>query len=442
MKNLKSFIIGIYKVSVSITLGSIFFLVFMTKNSALHVISRTLLVTIFIFTISYILFCNIYGYFSIGVEKSKQVSINSSIALFFTDILAYLALTVMNTNPNNEYANPTIKFEYIYFLLIVFVIQSILSYIFARLGNWIFFSLFEPKEVIIIGDDNERIKSVQDYLGRYDKEFTIKSLINITKGFDYSSFSKFEHVFICGVKPEVLKLIISECYINNISYSYIPEPMNVMDMGGYIDIFDDIPMITVNSTKLNYTQRFLKRCIDLVFSTLLIFLTIPIWIMISLSIKLEDGGPIFFKQDRMTIDRKIFSVYKFRSMKVNSKNYSAVENDDRITKVGKIIRKLRIDELPQILNIFVGDMSVVGPRPEMLSNIYEYEEQYPEFSYRLSVKAGLTGIAQIEGKYNSTPEDKLLLDLIYIENYSVWLDIKYIFRTVIIFFKNDSTEGF
>ena len=129
-------------------------------------------------------------------------------------------------------------------------------------------------------------------------------------------------------------------------------------------------------------------------------------------------------------------------MKENVQNYSATSDDDRITSVGKVLRKLRIDELPQILNILKGDMSTVGPRPEMLKNVCDYTEALPEFAYRLRVKAGLTGYAQIAGKYNTSPKDKLILDLMYIENYSIWRDIKLILQTLIVFFKSDSTEAF
>ena len=119
----------------------------------------------------------------------------------------------------------------------------------------------------------------------------------------------------------------------------------------------------------------------------------------------------------------------------------AAKDDDRITTVGRMLRKLRLDELPQLFNILHGEMSIVGPRPEREELIREFEKQYPEFRYRLKVKAGLTGMAQIMGKYNTTPLDKLMMDLEYIENYSIWLDLKLIFQTFKVFFKSDSTEG-
>ena len=171
-------------------------------------------------------------------------------------------------------------------------------------------------------------------------------------------------------------------------------------------------------------------------------LTSPIWIVSAIAIKAYDGGSIFFKQKRATLNGRVFEVYKFRTMKENVENRSVTDDDDRITKPGKILRKIRMDELPQLLNILKGDMSFVGPRPEMLENVNEYEKQLPEFRYRLRVKAGLTGYAQIAGKYNTTPKDKLIMDMMYIEQFNIWKDIQLIFQTFIVLLKSDSTEAF
>jgi len=173
---------------------------------------------------------------------------------------------------------------------------------------------------------------------------------------------------------------------------------------------------------------------------------LPVMLVIAAAIKLDDHGPVFYKQERVTLDGKLFKILKFRSMIVNAekdgKSIPATDNDPRITRVGKFIRATRLDELPQILNILKGDMSIVGPRPERLEHVEKYSKDIPEFNYRLKVKGGLTGYAQIYGKYNTSAYDKLRLDLMYIENYSILLDIKLILMTVRILFKKESTEGF
>ena len=164
----------------------------------------------------------------------------------------------------------------------------------------------------------------------------------------------------------------------------------------------------------------------------------------AIAVKAYDGGPVLYSQKRLTKDGKVFSVYKFRSMIVDAEKDGvrlAGKKDDRITPVGKVLRKLRLDELPQIINILKGDMSFVGPRPERPELTKKYCETMPEFSYRLKVKAGLTGYAQVMGKYNTTPYDKLKLDLMYIEHQSIWLDLKIILMTIKTVFVPDATEG-
>ena len=197
---------------------------------------------------------------------------------------------------------------------------------------------------------------------------------------------------------------------------------------------------------LTFEQKLIKRIMDIVISLIVLIITSPIMLIVAVAIKLYDGGPVLFKQERCTINGKIFKIHKFRSMIVDAekegKSIPATEHDPRITPVGNIIRKLRIDELPQMYDILKGDMSIVGPRPERIEHVKAYTEEIPEFAYRLKVKGGLTGFAQIYGKYNTTAYDKLKLDLMYIQNYSVLMDIRLIFMTVKIMFMKESTEGF
>ena len=188
----------------------------------------------------------------------------------------------------------------------------------------------------------------------------------------------------------------------------------------------------------------MKRIFDVVVSLILCIVTLPVMVVIAICIKAYDGGPVFFTQDRLTQDGKIFKIIKFRSMRVQQENqvYTLTrKNDDRITPVGKILRAIHFDELPQMYNILKGEMSIVGPRPECPKLAEEYSKIVPQFDYRLKVKAGLTGFAQVYGKYNTTPYDKLKLDLTYIERYSFLLDMKLILLTIKILFQKENTEG-
>ena len=207
----------------------------------------------------------------------------------------------------------------------------------------------------------------------------------------------------------------------------------------------DTPLLLARNSGLSIEQRFIKRTIDLVFSGIILVIASPFMLIAAVMIKTYDHGPVFFKQKRYTIDRKEFYVYKFRSMIVDAEKDGvarlATKNDSRITPVGNILRKTRLDELPQLFNVLKGDMSLVGPRPERPEIAQEYEKETPEFAFRLKVKAGLTGYAQVYGKYNTTAYDKLKLDLMYIENYSLLSDIKLIIMTFKIMFMKESTEG-
>ena len=198
-------------------------------------------------------------------------------------------------------------------------------------------------------------------------------------------------------------------------------------------MLDDTVLLATTQSELSFEQKFVKRLIDIVLSGIGLIVASPIMLIEAIAIKIEDGGPVLFKQDRITKNGKMFKVLKFRTMVVDADKMGyrpAADRDDRITKVGSVLRKLRIDELPQLINIFYGDMSIVGPRPERIEHVEKYVEMYPEFKYRHRVKAGLTGLAQIVGKYNTSPKDKLMLDLMYIEKYSIWLDFKLMFQTL------------
>jgi len=206
----------------------------------------------------------------------------------------------------------------------------------------------------------------------------------------------------------------------------------------------DTPLLMSRNHGFSVEERAGKRILDIIVSGLGILITAPIMLIIAICVKAYDRGPVFYYQDRLTYKGKEFKICKFRSMCVDSEKQGArlaSKNDSRITPVGKVLRNLHLDELPQLFNVFKGDMSLVGPRPERRVIMDEYEKEIPEFHYRLKVKAGLTGYAQVYGKYNTTPYDKLKLDLFYIENYSFLLDIKLLFMTVKIFFQKEVSEG-
>lgn len=211
-------------------------------------------------------------------------------------------------------------------------------------------------------------------------------------------------------------------------------------------IVDDAPFLEITAAHMTLNQRIIKRLMDLCISGLALVVLSPLMLLIALCIRLEDGGPAIFRQRRVTIRGRVFTIYKFRTMRqdacAQATQHSAAKGDPRITRVGRWLRRFRLDELPQLANIFRGDMTLVGPRPGNAGKCGKIQVTAPGLCLPGKVKAGLTGYAQIEGKYNTTPEDKLMLDLMYIESFSIWLDIKLLFRTLTVFFRADSTEGF
>ena len=442
-KTLKEFLVYTYKSIAVILMFMVFFLLFSQRYPSLITLSRSLAVTSFAYVMSYILFSNIYGSLQIGKFKSKQVIYSSALAVFFTDIISYLALMVMQTNPNNIWANKSFTLENFDILILVFLTQILIIIFVAYNGNYLYFKLYAPQKSLVVFD-NEYLNDmkIQEYLLRYKKQYLLTDSIDIRDSQLNEKINQSDFVIFCEMNAEIRNNLSEVCYLEDIDFAYTPSIADVVEMSGFHTTYGDKPIVEVRVNSITFNQRVVKRIMDIVVSLTGIILTSPIWLIFIIAIKIDDGGPIFFSHLRKTINGKDFKVYKFRSMKVDSPNVSAAKNDDRITRVGKVLRKIRLDELPQLLNILKGDMSLVGPRPEMLENVTAYEEVMPEFRYRLKAKAGLTGIAQIEGKYNTLPKDKLILDLIYIENYSIWLDIKLLFKTVIIFFKKDSTEGF
>ena len=247
-----------------------------------------------------------------------------------------------------------------------------------------------------------------------------------------------------GVEEQKRNALIKYCYEMDIRIYIAPEVCDILLRGADSVHSFDTPFLLLRNYGLSFEQRVLKRAMDIIISLAMLIAASPFMLLTALAIKLEDRGPALYKQERVTLNGKKFYIYKFRSMVMDAEKYGAqfsTKNDPRITKVGKFIRAARLDELPQLWNILNGDMSIVGPRPERQNYIDEFCEETPEFIYRLKVKAGLTGYAQIYGKYNTTPLDKLKLDLMYIESYSVLLDIKLIFLTLKIMFMKESTEG-
>jgi exopolysaccharide biosynthesis polyprenyl glycosylphosphotransferase len=261
----------------------------------------------------------------------------------------------------------------------------------------------------------------------------------------YAMIEGYDAVLINDVPPRRRNKILKYCYSHNKEVYIVPKISDIVIRGAEDFTLLDTPIITIKTYGLTMSQRIVKRAFDILLSVIALIPASVIILIVAICIKIEDHGPVFFVQKRVTRDGKVFGLLKLRSMVVGADKHGVnptVDNDARITKVGRFIRPTRIDELPQLFNILSGKMSIVGPRPERVEHVKRYSEAIPEFVFREKVKAGLTGYAQIYGRYNTTAYDKIRLDLTYIQNYSLILDIKLIIRTLRVLFQKESTEGF
>ena len=306
--------------------------------------------------------------------------------------------------------------------------------------------LYAPHDMLLIYGHRRGVELKIKMDTRRDK-YNISGLISADEGFDaiVREIPKYDAVILNDVPAQMRNDLLKFCYRYRVRTYVAPKLTDIMLRGARNITLFDTPLLLVKGTGLTPAERVAKRTMDIVISALVLLVLSPLMLLVAAAIKLEDGGPVFFRQKRLTRNGREFDILKFRSMVVDAEKYAgavlATDNDPRITRVGRIIRPFRIDELPQLLNILKGDMSIVGPRPERKVIADEYCKEIPEFAYRLKVRGGLTGYAQIYGKYNTSAYDKLRLDLMYIENYSLMLDIKLMILTLRILFSKESTEG-
>lgn len=434
-------VVFLLKSTLYVLLIGTFFVVFGTEFEWILHPSRTTAVTFVTFCVLEAALIAVYGGYLIGRLKSRPIVMSISLATLITDVVTHLQLCIMNVNENN---NPHFVYEAPHLLALIMVIQVAFIILFAYFGNYVYFTINSPEKCCVITSSLESLNNIMPKIVKYKKQYNVTEMVHYSSKDVFDIINEHETIFLYDI-PAKEKILLNEyCYAKNKNIYYNFEMNDVVMLGAKPAVLDDKPLVSAVVRDLTLEQKVVKRAMDIVISGLGLLVLSPVMLACAALIKLEDGGHVFFRQTRATKGGKLFKVYKFRTMKeAGSINKSVTSDDDRITKVGKYLRKFRIDELPQLINIIKGEMSVVGPRPEMIENVDKYTEDLPEFAYRLRVKGGLTGYAQIAGKYNTSPKDKLVLDLMYIEKYSLWLDFKLILQTVTVLLKaSDSTEAF
>ncbi|MFY9197897.1 MAG: sugar transferase [Acutalibacteraceae bacterium] len=381
-------------------------------------------------------FTKIYGGFKVGYYKISNIIYSQMLSITLVNALIYFVISLVGRELVD--LTPIFKLTFIDAFIIV-----AWTYVVSK----IYEQLFPPRKLLVIYSNHNATTLIRKMCQRSDK-YQICEAISIDEGLEQIKhrIDEYDGAIICDAPGKIRNDILKYCFETSKRTYITPKISDVIIRGAdELNLFDT-PILLCRNRGLSMEQRLVKRFFDITLSLIALVVLSPILLIIAIAIKLYDHGPVFFTQERVTIDGKKFKIYKFRSMIVDAEkdghSIPATDNDPRITPVGKIIRKTRFDEFPQLINIIKGDMSIVGPRPERVEHVEEYAKEMPEFRYRTKVKAGLTGYAQIYGKYNTTAYDKLKLDMMYIENYSLRLDFQLIIMTVKVLFMKESTEGF
>ena len=388
-----------------------------------------------LFFVLFIIFGRVYDAFLMSMQRISEIVYAQFLAAAVSDFIMYIVIWLLSKHLPNILPG-----------VAALIGQVILAAVWAYNAHHAYFKIFPLQATAVIYDTRQGMEKL---IGKYGLDTKYKVVLTATADECIANLAMLDGVstvFMSGIHSHDRNVILKYCVKNNIGTFVIPRIGDTIMSGAYPMHMFHLPMLKVGRYHPQPEYLFIKRLLDIGISAVALVVLSPIFLVTAIAIKATDHGPVFYKQIRLTKDGKEFGILKFRSMRVDAEKdgvarLSSGEHDDRITPVGKVIRACRVDELPQLLNILKGELSIVGPRPERPEIAAQYCEEMPEFSLRLQAKAGLTGYAQIYGKYNTTPYDKLVMDLMYIAHPSIVEDLKIMFATVKILFMPESTEG-
>ena len=388
-----------------------------------------------LFFVLFVIFGRVYDAFLMSMQRISEIVYAQFLAAAVSDFIMYIVIWLLSKHLPNILPG-----------VAALIGQVVLAAVWAYNAHHAYFKIFPPQATAVIYDTRQGMEKL---IGKYGLDTKYKVVLTATADECIANLAMLDGVstvFMSGIHSHDRNVILKYCVENNIGIFVIPRIGDTIMSGAYPMHMFHLPMLKVGRYHPQPEYLFIKRLLDIVISAVALVVLSPIFLVTAIAIKVTDHGPVFYKQIRLTKDGKEFGILKFRSMRVDAEKdgvarLSSGEHDDRITPVGRVIRACRIDELPQLLNILKGELSILGPRPERPEIAAQYCEEMPEFSLRLQAKAGLTGYAQIYGKYNTTPYDKLVMDLMYIAHPSIVEDLKIMFATVKILFMPESTEG-
>ncbi len=379
-------------------------------------------------------FCQKLDCFRVSILQIRDLVFGQVLSLMITDAIMYILIWMLSIHIPNILPG-----------LATWIIQCLVGTIWAYIMHKSYFATHPPLKTVVIYDERVGMENLIHTYG-LQKRFEIVNTYAVEDIIDkLEVIDNMQAVFLCGIHSTERNIILKHCTFKGIKMFMIPRISDVMMRGSEQIHMLHLPILKNQRYKPSPEYLVVKRMSDIVISGVAFIVLSPLFLITAIAVK-ADGGPAFYKQKRLTKDGKVFEIIKFRSMRVDAEKFSGAvlssgENDPRITKVGRIIRACRLDEIPQLLNILKGDMSLVGPRPERPEIQKKIEEEVPEFGLRLQAKAGLTGYAQVYGKYNTTFYDKLLMDLMYIAKPGILEDLAIMLATVKILTSKESTEG-
>ncbi|MDE6091594.1 MAG: sugar transferase [Ruminococcus sp.] len=423
-KRIISFVSAVFLLGILTGMFAVVWYKYYSESIVLPFYRRGNWVLIGIYCTLIILFFKAYGGFKLGYLKKTDMLYSQLISMVCVNTVAYFMISLIGRD----------FMAFLPILYLTFTDFGIIA-IWTVLTAKLYFLIYPARKLIILYGSRQAASLVLKMSQRVDKYMICES-ISVSEPVEKVKelITKYEGVIICDIPADQRNRYLKFCFEKSVRAYIAPKISDIIIRGGDDIRLFDTPLLLCRNYGLNFEQQFFKRIFDIVFSVITLVFLIPLMLVSALAVKLCDGGSVFYRQKRLTIDGREFYVYKFRSMIQDAEKNGiprlASEEDNRITPVGKILRKFRIDELPQLFNILKGDMSVVGPRPERPELTEIYKQQMPEFEFRLKVKAGLTGYAQVTGVYDTSPYDKLKMDLMYIENYSFRMDLQIILMTV------------
>ncbi len=388
-----------------------------------------------LYTALILFFSTMYGGFRLGDLEKGNVIYSQILSLLIVNFITYIQVALL-----------AYRFPPLWIFLLLTMCDAVIIAIWAQIYAMIYRRMFPPRRLLLVYGQSHALELLGKLRQREDR-YQIEKIVSAEIGEEavMNMVEAYDGVILCDIPTPVRNFILKACFERSIRVYMTPKISDILVRTSRELHTFDTPLLLSRNNGLTIEQQMGKRCLDVAVSMCMILLVSPLMLVTAAAVKLYDGGNVLYRQKRLTLNGREFYVYKFRSMRMDAEKDGvarlASENDDRITPVGKLIRMTRMDELPQLWNVLRGDMSLVGPRPERPEIAKEYETWLPQFKSRLKVKAGLTGYAQIYGKYNTTPYDKLKLDLTYIQNYSFILDLKLLLLTVKILFMKESTEG-